>query len=288
MAQFNRFNAVREPASALLFAALLIVCSITVGCSKDNPQPTSTNVLPATQPTSTLSSSAPPALPTPQPATPAPKKVARKRPATVTYTDKTYGVSFQYPRKYALETGDAANELIATGSVPMNFVQPGGMAIAAVELPDTSYPGTDFESGLFNVSIHRSLTENQCGAFSEPQSDAKTSGTPAQAPLSKLMLGDLEMQSVENIAGEGSKQNDAKYFHVFQNGACYEFALKVATNRSENENSGGKHVDRDQVFKKLEKILATVKITPTATPEVAASTPKEPVKEPTTPETPAQ
>src|ERR1700720_3664478 len=155
MAQFNRFNAVTEPASALLFAALLVICSITVGCSKDNPQPTSTNVVAATQPASTLSSSAPPALPTPQPATPTPKKVARKRPATVTYTDKTYGVSFQYPRKYALETGDAANELIATGSVPMNFVQPGGMAIAAVALPDTSYPGTDFESGLFNVSINK-------------------------------------------------------------------------------------------------------------------------------------
>ena len=292
MAHINRFNTVSniagKNAGTLLFAALLIVCAITVGCSKDNPQPASTQT-PATPATPAVSSNVPPASPPQQTENKTPKKVARKRPSTVTYTDKTYGVSFQYPRKYALETGDAANELIASSSVPMNFVQPGGVALAAVALPDTSYPGTDFESGLFNVSINKSLTEEQCGAFSVPQVDPKTadSGTTAKAPLSKLMLGDLELQSVENIAGEGSKQSDAKYFHVFQNGACYEFAVKVATNGSENE-TGGRHVNRDQVFQRLEKMLATVKINPTAAPEVAVTTPKDAPKEAATPETPAQ
>jgi hypothetical protein len=60
--------------------------------------------------------------------------------------------------------------------------------------------------------------------------------------------------------------------------------------------AGTKRVDTSKVFQRLEKILATVKISPTAVPEVAASMPKEPAKElakepakePTTPETPAQ
>src|SRR5271166_5653987 len=31
-------------------------------------------------------------------------------------------------------------------------------------------------------------------------------------------------------SGNGKREETAKYYHVFQNGACYEFALKVATN----------------------------------------------------------
>ena len=58
-------------------------------------------------------------------AKPVHKKVVRKAPVTVTYADKTSGVSFQYPRKYSLKTGDAANQLISSDPVPMNFVQPG-------------------------------------------------------------------------------------------------------------------------------------------------------------------
>src|SRR5580658_7062170 len=116
--------------STLAFAALLIVCSVAVGCSSDKPKPAnSTNQVAMTQPM-------PPITTTPDapalPAKPVHKKVVRKAPVTVTYADKTSGVSFQYPRKYSLETGDAANQLVASDLVPMNFVQPGGVAIAAV------------------------------------------------------------------------------------------------------------------------------------------------------------
>lgn len=302
MAHINRFNAVsriagthnsiawEKNASALLFAALLVVCSITVGCSKDRPQPVSTNQIPTTQSSNpAVSTDLLPASSVPEPAKKAPKKVARKRPSTVTYSDKTYGVSFQYPRKYALETGDAANELIASGLVPMDFTQPGGTALAAVSLPAISFPGTDFESGLFNVSINKNVSAEDCGKFSVPQPDPKAadSGTQANAASSKLMLGELELQSRETVAAEGSKQSDAKYFHVFQNGACYEFALKVGTIGGGTETAT-KHVDHDKVFSRLEKILATLKITPAAAPEVVASAPHEAPKETAAPETPAQ
>src|ERR1700732_4296104 len=238
MAHINRFHAVRritvthnsitweKNASAPLFAALLVVCSITAGCSKDRPQPVSSNQIPTTQsPNPAVSTDLLPASSVPQPGKKAPKKVARKRPSTVTYSDKTYGVSFQYPRKYALETGDAANELIASGLVPMDFTQPGGTALAAVSLPATSFPGTDFESGLFNVSVNTNISAEDCGKFAVPQPDPKRpadSRTQANAASSKLIVGELELQSTEAVAAEGSKESDAKYFHVFKNGACYE------------------------------------------------------------------
>src|ERR1700728_3866422 len=167
-------------ASALIFAAVLIVCSVTVGCSSDKPKPVSTNQqIPVTHLPSQFSSAPAPALPAEN--KPAPKKVVHKQPATVNYADKAYGVSFEYPRRYAIETGDAATELVASNPIAMNFVQPGGLALAAVELPESTFANTDFSSAFFNVSVHKTLTADQCAEFAVPQPKADT---PTQATAS--------------------------------------------------------------------------------------------------------
>jgi hypothetical protein len=74
-------------ASTLFFAAVLIVCSVTVGCSSDKQKPvTATNHIPVTQPESPL-----PIMPAPTMQAekkPAPKRVVHKKPATVSYADK--------------------------------------------------------------------------------------------------------------------------------------------------------------------------------------------------------
>lgn len=282
--------------SALIFAAVLIVCSVTVGCSSDKPKPVSSNnQIPVTQQAMTQPESPISSMPTPAAqvaSKPVPKKVVHKRPATVNYTDKTYGLTFEYPRRYAIETGSAATELLASNPLAMNFVQPGGVALAAVELPETGFTNTDFSSAFFNVSVHKTLTADQCSEFAVPQpkmaaaatqpiSEVQTSAVPTQSasaqpeptPYSKLMIGDLEFRATEAVSGEGTRQSDSKYFHAFQNGACYEFALNVTTVASEDGVT--KHVDRDKVFDRLEKILATVKINPVAAPEVTAEAPTQ-------------
>src|SRR5580698_6803287 len=267
--------------STLVFAALLIVCSVGVGCSSDKPQPANSTQVAMTQPMPPIAMPTAPAVPAA--ATPVHKKVVRKAPATVTYADKTSGVSFQYLRKYSLETGDAADEVVSSDPVPMDFVQPGGVAIAAVTLPTSVYPNGDLAAGFFNVSVNKTLTAEECGKFSETKPATPVDPeAPASATIqpSKLMIGDMELQSSESIASQGTREEASKYYHVFENGACYEFALKVATTGSETE--GGKHVDSKEVFQRLGKILATVKISPTETPEVTASTPAA------TPTTPTQ
>jgi len=110
----------------------------------------------------------------------------------------------------------------------------------------------------------------------------KASTTPSTDPSSnsKLILGDMELRATEAVSGEGTRQSDSKYFHIYQNGACYEFALNVTTVASEQGVT--KHVDRDKVFSRLEQILSTVKINP-ITPEVTAEAPAS-----AAPETPAQ
>src|ERR1700757_682742 len=277
----NRFLTWGKNASPLVFAALLIICSVTVGCSSDKPKPVSTNnQIPVTQPQPQMQSMPAPVMKAEN--KPAPKKnVVNKKPATVNYTDKTYGVTFEYPRRYAIETGDAASELIQTNPVPMNFVQSGGVTLAAVELPETGFINTDFSSAFFNVSVHKTLTADQCSEFAVPQPKRSAAATqptsevqtpaassqsasvqPGSAANSKLMIGDLELRATEAVSGEGTRQSDSKYFHAFQNGACYEFALNVTTVASEDGVT--KHVDRDKVFDRLETILSTVKINPVA------------------------
>jgi hypothetical protein len=58
--------------------------------------------------------------------------------------------------------------------------------------------------------------------------------------------------------GEMTHQSDLKYYHLFKNGACYEFALDVETSRKADEDLA--QVDRMKVFQKLQKVLATARI----------------------------
>jgi hypothetical protein len=272
----------------LVFAALLILCSIAVGCSSEKPKPESSNNQSAMTQSAQPAAAAPtnaPAAPVLQAAgKPVHKKVARKVPATVTYADKISGVSFQYPRRYALKTGDAADELVSSAPVPMDFVQPGGVALAAVAVPESAYPNSDLATAFFDVSVNKMLTAEQCGQFSVPEptpAAAMEGAAPATRQPSKLMIGDMELESSETLASQGTREEASKYYHVFENGGCYEFALKVATTEIENQG-GAKRVDREEVFKRLEKILATVQIKPA--PEVTASVPATP----TAPTAPAQ
>jgi hypothetical protein len=281
--KINFVKNVFDTSSPSVFAAALIACSLAVGCSSEKPKPVTSNNQPAIpQPTQQIATtmSSTPVVPVPQ-ATPKPvhRRVVRKAPATASYADKTTGVSFQYPRGYMLRTGDAAAELLSTDPYAMDFTQPGGVSVAVVALPESTYPNSDLVGAYFDVSVNRTLTADQCGEFPVPQPDpAKPSDPAVQAtaqvatpPISKLLIGDLELQANETSIGtdseKGPREESSKYYHVFQNGACYEFALKVSTTRSNSEQTAGmKTVDHDEVFHRLEKILATLKINPT-TPE---------------------
>jgi hypothetical protein len=73
-----------------------------------------------------------------------------------------------------------------------------------------------------------------------------------------IKLGGNEFSELEDTAAEPYGQSDVKYFHLFKNSACYEFALSVETTRSEDEELA--QVDRGKVFQQLERILTTAKI----------------------------
>ena len=234
---------------------MTIVLFMAVSCSKksDTTSKISAPVAPAIQsPAPTTASSVVPETPK--------KAVKKHRPTTATYVNGNYGVALTYPRKYSLQSGDKLKEVpLQTG-----FSKSGAVEIASLDMPDGLYPDTDFSSALLNISVHQGMSEDECGRFAIP-TDASATAKPADADKSTdpskpatIKLGANQFTEIEQMSGSGDRQSDLKYFHLFKNGACYEFALDVETSRKADEDLA--QVDRSKIFKQLEKILTTARI----------------------------
>jgi len=242
----------------------LIACFTILGlllamsaCSEQSPKPAlvgissnaSTPATPATAVTTAQANAAVPVV--------AAKKSPKKRPANVTYSDANSGISFLYPRKFVLTSGDDARPQFAgLGDALMNFVQPGGVAVVTVETPTGSYPGTDFASAFFNVNVNRSVSAEECAHFALADSHNVNGGS---ADTQKVKIGSTEMETTSNFSASALTQTETQYYHSYENGACYEYVLSLGT-AGYGVKDGAEPVNRDEVFAKLEKILATVKI----------------------------
>lgn len=248
--------------SGLLTAALLE----TSGCSQSKPAASiaapAESIVPAAATTASFTPS-----PAPQPvAEKASKKAPRRKIAVAGYKNSDYGLSFRYPTYDTLKEGDAAQmQWDAVGPVAMNFVQPGGTTLSTVQMPDDMFPNTDYDTGFLTASVNSKLTEEQCSqfAFSNTGKDGK--------PLSprQVKLGNTEFTEVEALAGD-SKQAEAKYYHTYRDGACYEFTMGLQTVPA-NDADGATPLERNQVFARLRWILKTLDINPAAKPTVAAA-----------------
>jgi len=227
---------------------MAVVLLLAISCSNKSSKP----VAKISAPTTTAANSG---ANTPTAATPeAPKKAKKHRPANATYVNGVYGVSFSYPRKYSLQSGSKKSDSASASSmpVPANFLKPGAIEIASVDMPDDSYPDTDFSSALLNVSVNSGMTAAECAQFVPAGKDSEA------AKAVTVKLGSNEFSELEQMNGETNRQSDLKYFHVFKNGACYEFALDVETSRKADEDLA--QVDRGKIFQQLEKILTTARI----------------------------
>ena len=154
-----------------------------------------------------------------------------------------------------------------------DFVHPGGVTLAAVELPANSYPGTDFKSAFVTLSVNPGMTAEACSQFAFPESKAAVDPSSTEKSAAKIAdsrakvkFGATEFSEIENSTVATMQQADARYYHAFNNGTCYEFALGIGTEGDGNVE-GVTPVDRQAVYSKLEKILASVKLQPAAVPQ---------------------
>jgi hypothetical protein len=232
---------------------------IAVSCSSKSDSPAAKIGVPAVP---AMQAPAPTSTVATVPESPKKKVVKRHRPTIATYVNSAYGVSFTYPRNYSLQASGKEGMPVRSG-----FTKPGAVEIASVDMPDSGYPDTDFSSAVLNLSVNQALTADQCSQFAEVSEDASSTPTslddPAKAKIdvarpSTVKLGTNEFSAVERMSGSDQHQSDLKYFHLFRNGTCYEFALDIETSRKADEDLA--QVDRGQVFNRLEKILATARI----------------------------
>ncbi len=75
------------------------------------------------------------------------------------------------------------------------------------------------------------------------------------------------MKMTSEFTGSATRQLETRYYHAYENGACYEYVLGLATSGFGQE--GVQAIDRDEVFGRLERIMATVKIRPVSEEQVA-------------------
>ena len=205
------------------------------------------------------------------------KKKAVKRASTATYKNSTYGVSFRYPKTYTMLTPEKdSKESAWPDPVAMNFSEPGGETLTTLVLPGTR------ASSFFKASVLKGVSAEQCSKFATTPEPTETATNPpvdtnddSIVPAKTNILG-VEFAKTESV----TDQSEARYYHHFENGACYEFALGV-----EDAPGTTKPVDHLQVFDKLERIMTTVKIKSEPAPAVAVS---DPLPQPTPGSNPQQ
>ena len=201
------------------------------------------------------------------------KKVSK---STATYKNSTYGISFRYPKTYTMLTPEKdSKESAWPDPVAMNFADPGGETLTTLVLPGTRV------SSYFKTSVNKNVNAEQCSKFATtPEPTEASTNPPVDAdddsimPVKSNVLG-VEFAKTENV----TEQSEARYYHHFENGACYEFALGV-----EDAPGATKPVDHLRIFDKLERIMTTVKIKSDPVPVVANSEPAAPTTTPSNPQ----
>ena len=109
----------------------------------------------------------------------------------------------------------------------MNFVQPGGMTIVVVELPQGSE--TVPSSQLLVVRLNKQLNGNECGQFAAQHvvaSKEPSSAELAEIPAFQTLVYKQTIQGVDYAEfQQTTKEGEAKYYHRFlaesgEKGAC--------------------------------------------------------------------
>jgi hypothetical protein len=227
----------------LILAATLALSVVTVACAKQSEhkveaarsgqaavkQVSVQAVTPAVQPSEvkikTVSK-------TTQPAT-----------RTLRYKSRDYGVSFEYPWQY--EFVNAKTVSSSQSLQPKSDGFEGQITLARIDLPNGFYPDTDFESGYFTLGLNSQIKEKDCKVL------VASSGKSQVAKINDVEF----FWNESEVGGKGSASKVRNYV-AFNQGVCYEVELGVKTH---NENGLAREVNADQVMRRLEGMLKTVK-----------------------------
>jgi hypothetical protein len=168
----------------------------------------------------------------------------------LTYKSRDYGVSFQYPWQYGFVSAKAiAND---ESLRPVADGRESQLTLVRVEVPKGFYPDTNLDNAYFSVSLNQELSAQEC----------ETVLVPAKEGDVKIdTINGTEFRWMESDNGGRGQALKLRQYVTFVGGTCYELELGVKTS---NQDGLAREVDADQVMRRLDGILTSVKIQPSA------------------------
>lgn len=238
---------VRTRRAFALFGAVAALAT-TIACS-DQPkpaassaQPAGASVRPAVLQTSSQNVAKVTAVSENPETTSVTKPVVAK---PVSFKSRDYGISFQYPWQYTRMSARALAKA-EDSMLPKADGFEGQFTLARVDIPKGFYPDTNFDSGYFTLSLNQDVSKDECeGSLGNDVKIDKLNG--------------VEFRSVETENGGRGTASKVRNYVTYANYNCYEIELGVKT---KNDMGLEREVDPDQVMRRLESILATVKVAP--------------------------
>lgn len=177
--------------------------------------------------------------------------------ALLTYRNSRYGISLEYPANYVLTEGEKELGVawILAGSGD-HYEQPHRVMLVTVELPNDTYPGTDFGGAFVHISVSPERIRDDCQALLD-SSDGKPSITVINGTKFSWNT------AAEASTGTGSSEND---YVSFQRGICYEITLGLVIIPGDLNTMDDERilpVDSKDIQRRLNVILHSVIIRPT-------------------------
>src|SRR2546421_363245 len=139
-------------------------------------------------------------------------KRTRRELSISAYNNPEYGVSFRYPRNYALEEGNVQeHSYFLKRQEELSIEQPGATLIATVLIPEDAYPNTTFEHGSLQLVTNEFLTEESCGQVFG-STEASTLG------IKGLAIPGLQFQGTETTLSPAGTRVLERDYAGFLNG----------------------------------------------------------------------
>jgi len=170
-----------------------------------------------------------------------------------TYNNPEEGISFRYPRNYALEEGDVLERsFFLKRQEDLDIERPGATLVATILIPEDGYPNTTFEHGSLQLLINESASEKGCRNSLIAASSVKSSGTTT-------VQGVVFSWSEQESETGGAKLLERTYTGYSQR-TCYAFSLTVVAEETPDPDGFKKPADTVKIMKQLEKIILSAQI----------------------------
>lgn len=135
--------------------------------------------------------------------------------------NEKYGVEFAHP-----ESMTSAPDRSPT--LGPNFVTGENVeTVSSFTIPVETYSGANFAGGSFSIFVNRNITNaDSCKEFGNTSSQ--------EHPAAPFVVGTLQYTNMEDGSAAMGTWYEYSYFHIFQNGLCYEVEFELVEYNAHN------------------------------------------------------